>query len=373
MEMVFRRIEFWIEGDGNAQRALNKGPWNARRIWKKALKHTVFLSLSFWIGNWLLMFVIGSEDWVRLVTGNPADHLGGLTAMILFSLLFYGIFARFREQACTFICPYGRFQSALIDDNTLVVAYDYKRGEKRAKMGKEQPFDARLSLGFGDCIDCKKCVTVCPTGIDIRNGTQLECVNCTACIDACDSVMDKIHRPRGLIRYASKRNIEQGKPFAITPRLIMYMVILTVLSIALGVLLSKRPVVETTWLRQPGTLFQTLPDGRYSNLFNVRVLNRTDKNATVELRLESPEVGQLTVGGSLVDIPPQDSRQVVGILILPRTALSGSRAEAQVGVYQDGERVQLIKTGFTGPSEDEHPAKENEHGKHEEQEKKHEK
>ena len=188
MEMVFRKIEYWIEGDAPEQRALRAAPWTLRKVWRKGLKHGIFFLLSFVVGNWLLMYVIGSDEWRHVVTDDPRQHLTGLSAMVLFSLLFYGIFARFREQACTFICPYGRFQSVLLDDNSIVVAYDHRRGEPQQRFNKSQSLNARRSGGIGDCINCRMCVDVCPTGIDIRDGTQMECVNCTACIDACRAI-----------------------------------------------------------------------------------------------------------------------------------------------------------------------------------------
>ncbi|HMP71958.1 MAG TPA: 4Fe-4S binding protein, partial [Kiritimatiellia bacterium] len=175
MEMVFRKIEYWIEGDSPQQRDLDQAPWTRSKVIKKAAKHGIFLGVSFLIANWLLMYIIGDQAWIALVTDNPLLHLKGLTAMILFTLLFYGIFARFREQACTFICPYGRFQSVLLDENSIIVAYDHRRGEKRARFTRAQPLEERKALGHGDCINCRMCVQVCPTGIDIRNGTQMEC------------------------------------------------------------------------------------------------------------------------------------------------------------------------------------------------------
>ena len=197
--------------------------------------------------------------------------------MILFTLVFYAIFARFREQACTFICPYGRLQSTLLDENSIVVAYDYKRGEKRSPLHRGQSFEQRRAAGNGDCIACRQCVVVCPTGIDIRNGTQMECVHCTACIDACDAVMEKIGRPRGLIRYASLNGIERGERLKVTPRLVGYTVVLLALGVVLAFLLFTRSDVQATLLRAQGALFQKMPDGRYSNLYTVRVVNKTSR------------------------------------------------------------------------------------------------
>ena len=288
MEMVFRKIEYLIEGDSHQQRALDKAPWTAGKLAQEGRASTrIFFGLSFVIGNTLLAYIIGTEQLFQIVTDNPAKHLHGLTAMILFTLVFYAIFARFREQACTFICPYGRFQSTLLDENTIVVAYDYKRGEKRGPLHRGQSFEQRQAAGNGDCIACHQCVVVCPTGIDIRNGTQMECVHCTACIDACDAVMDKIGRPRGLIRYASLNGIERGERLKLTPRLVGYTVVLLALGVVLGFLLFTRSDVQTTILRAQGALFQKMPDGHYSNLYTVRVVNKTSREIPIQLKLEN--------------------------------------------------------------------------------------
>jgi cytochrome c oxidase accessory protein FixG len=246
MEMVFRKLEYWIEGDGSRQRALDEAPWTARKVGIKLAKHLVFLSVSFVIGNTLLSYIIGSDQLLGIIQDDPRRHLVGLTFMVLFTLLFYGIFARFREQACTFICPYGRFQSALLDENTMVVAYDHRRGEPRAPLHPGQTPEQRRAAGEGDCVGCNHCVAVCPTGIDIRNGTQMECVNCTACIDACDNVMERVHRPRGLIRFASLNNIERGEPQRYTPRMKLYTVVLLALISLFVFLLFTRADIQTT-------------------------------------------------------------------------------------------------------------------------------
>ena len=233
MEMVFRKIEYWIDGDAPAQQALKRKPWNIEKIRKRVLKWIVFYAISFLIGNTFLAYVIGIDEVMHLVSDPFGAHMGGLVAMMAFSFVFFLVYLRFREQVCTVVCPYGRLQGVLLDRHSVVVAYDYVRGEPREKQRK----------GFqrkgGDCVDCNLCVHVCPTGIDIRNGTQLDCTNCTACMDACDFMMEKTDRPLGLIRYASESNIADGKPFLITPRLKAYIAVLILLLIGR---LEKSPV-----------------------------------------------------------------------------------------------------------------------------------
>lgn len=349
MEMVFRRIEYLIEGDAPKQRALAKAPWTAGKIVKKALKHGIFLAISFLVGNTLLAYIIGSDQLIAIVTDNPANHWHGLTFMILFILLFYGIFARFREQACTFICPYGRFQSTLIDEHTIVVAYDYKRGEQRGKFRRRESPEARRNRGVGDCIDCRQCVAVCPTGIDIRNGLQMECVHCTACIDACDTVMDKVKRPRGLIRYASLNGIEQGERLRITPRLLGYCAVLLVLCSGLLFLLATRADVDAALLRMPGALFQTMPDGHISNLYQLKLTNKTSHEIPVELRLEEPADGELVVAGGQLTLAPGKQLETSVIVELSPTVLGSRKTPIRLGVYAEGRRLDTIKAVFLGP------------------------
>jgi cytochrome c oxidase accessory protein FixG len=349
MEMVFRKIEYWIEGDANEQRALDRGPWTGRKIFKKGVKHFVFFGLSFIIGNTLLAYIIGSDALLKIVTDPPSAHWAGLTFMILFTLVFYGIFARFREQACTFICPYGRFQSTLLDENSIVVAYDYKRGEQRGKLRRDEPTAARAARGAGDCVDCHQCVVVCPTGIDIRNGTQMECVNCTACIDACDAVMDKIGKPRGLIRFASLNGIERGERLRLTPRLVGYCAILLLLGVGLMVLLLTRSDVDATLLRAQGGLFQTMPNGKISNLYTLKLTNKTQREMPVELRVARPE-GTLTVLGSRALVVPGEEQFETSVLLeIAPAQLAGRTTPVVVEVYSGGQRLDRIQTSFVGP------------------------
>jgi cytochrome c oxidase accessory protein FixG len=351
MEMVFRRIEYLLEGDAPAQRALSKAPWTAGKLARKAVKHAIFLGLSFLIGNTLLAYLIGTEALFRIVTDNPLNHLTGLSYMLLFTLVFYGIFARFREQACTFICPYGRFQSTLLDEHSIVVAYDYRRGERRGRLRRAQSPEARRAAGFGDCVDCRECVTVCPTGIDIRNGTQMECVHCTACIDACDRVMAKIGRPRGLIRYASLAGIERGERLKLTPRLVGYTLLLFALGGLLVFLVFTRSDVQATLLRAQGALFQQMPDGHFSNLYTIRVVNKTHRAMPVELKLENV-TGDVRVMGQALVVPPEKQAETSVLIELDRQTMTGGKTPLVVGMYSEGRRLRTLKTAFIGPRDD---------------------
>jgi cytochrome c oxidase accessory protein FixG len=349
MEMVFRKIEYFIEGDAHQQRALNASPWNAAKATKKIIKHLVFYGLSFLVGNVLLSYIIGWPALSQIITDPPAQHVTGLAFMIAFSLLFYGIFARFREQACTFICPYGRLQSVLLDENSIVVAYDYKRGENRAPIKREQKLTERRQTGNGDCIACNQCVSVCPTGIDIRNGTQMECIHCTACMDACDRVMTKIGAARGLIRYASLNGIERREPLRFTPRLKAYSLVLTVLVTILALLIFSRADVEATLLRASGSLFQQMPDGHFSNLYTLKVVNKTSHDIPVQLKLESPAGSLEVMGQGTITVPSQKLSEYSVLIELDQTAMKSGTTPLLIGVYAGDKKIQTLKTAFVGP------------------------
>lgn len=359
MEMVFRRIEYWIEGDAAAQIRLNKQDWNLNKITKKVSKHGIFYAMAFLISNLFLAYIIGKDQLFEIITDPPSEHVAGLSMMIIFSGVFYGVFAFMREQVCHFVCPYGRMQSVMLDNNSINVMYDYVRGETRASVKDRYQLENRKAsledLGFsaneefGDCIDCYQCVKVCPMGIDIRNGTQLECVHCTACIDACDSVMDKIDKPRGLIRYSSEDAIREGEQKVLTPRVAGYSGVLLILLTTFVTLLMLRPDTETTILREPGTLYQELPGNLYSNIYNVKVLNKTFQQMPLEVRLEQPS-GELVSLGSISSIDPQNSAEGRFMIQLPDSVLKDSQTELTFGVYSGDEKLETVTSGFIGPA-----------------------
>ncbi len=357
MEMVFRRVEYWIEGDRAQQIRLNRSPWNWNKIWRKTLKHSVFFGMAFIISNLFLAYIIGKDQLFTIITDPPSQHLAGLASITVFSGVFYGVFAFLREQVCHFICPYGRMQSVLLDNNSINVMYDYKRGEPRTKVSNRDDLGRKATLDdlglspatlYGDCIDCHQCVRVCPMGIDIRNGTQLECVHCTACIDACDDVMDKIDKPRGLIRYSSENAIKQENEKILTPRIAGYSGILAILLITFFTFLGMRADTETSILRQPGTMYQTLPDNQYSNIYELKVINKTFEPITYEVRLQAPN-GELTPLGDISNVPPQGSTEGRILVKLPAESLTGSQTELTFEVYANGTLVETITSGFIGP------------------------
>jgi len=339
MEMVFRKIEYWIEGDFRKQIALDNAEWTFKKYQKKILKHIIFFLLSFIIANILLAWVIGIEALYKIITVAPSQHLSGFISISLFSGVFYFIFSRFREQACTVVCPYGRLQGVLLDQNSLVVAYDTVRGEPRGKIKKNE------ERKNGDCIDCKLCVDVCPTGIDIRNGIQLECVNCTACIDACDDVMDKVKKPRGLIRYDSLQGIKERIRFKITPRIISYSVVLFLFVALFSYLLAAREDIEVNIFRTPGMLYQDQPGEMISNLYNFNIVNKTFEPIEVSLKIKNIDA-EIKLLGSDLHLVPMQVEEGKFMIIAHKKVFSKMNTQIHIGVYYNGNEVTAFKTSF---------------------------
>ncbi len=350
MEMVFRRIEYWIDGDRGKQIRLDKAPWNADKIKKRALKWTVFFVISFLIANVFLAYLIGSDQLIRYIIDGPLKHVSTLVSLLIFTAVFYFVFAWFREQVCIIACPYGRLQGVLLDNKSIVVAYDHKRGEKEAGRAKFKNNEDRPATGKGDCIDCFACVHVCPTGIDIRNGTQLECVNCTACIDACDSMMEAVDLPKGLIRYASEANIEEKKKFEFTPRLKGYTVVLGILITVLIGMLFLRNDVEARILRLPGTLYERKADNIISNVYTYKLINKTlDEIEDVTFNLKSHKGTIKVVSHDSFSVPEQGLAEGTLFIEINASALTGDKDRLEIEVLSDGEVIETTTTAFLGP------------------------
>ncbi|WP_196889702.1 cytochrome c oxidase accessory protein CcoG [Aureivirga sp. CE67] len=348
MEMVFRKIEYWIEGDRNKQIKLSKQKWNAEKIRKKGLKWTVFFLISFIIANVFLAYLIGGDILIHDILEGPTAHLSTFINLVLFTLVFYFVFAWFREQVCIVVCPYGRLQGVLLDNKSINVAYDYKRGEGENGRKKFRKKEDRKELGNGDCIDCLQCVHVCPTGIDIRNGTQLECVNCTACIDACDEVMTKVGFEPGLIRYASEDNIVKGEKFKFNARIIAYSSVLSVLLSIFVVLLFLRKDVEANVLRLPGQLFQTKGD-TISNVYTFKFINKTTHDIeNISIRLENHE-GSVNMVGGTYNVPKQELKEGTLFVNIAKNDLSKAKEKLKLGIYSNGKLISTTKTSFLGP------------------------
>lgn len=379
MEMIFRRIEYWIEGDGTAQRRLDAAPMSPDKLKKRVLKHSIFFLMSVVVANYFLAYIIGMDAVLTIISQPIWQNMVGFGAMILFSVVFYGVFARLREQVCTTICPYGRLQSVLLVPDSIVVAYDFMRGEPRGKLKKQtEPLrkepckngcpdcatcgTANLLKNIedsvkaatksdikGDCIDCTLCVQVCPTGIDIRNGTQLECTNCTACIDACDEVMIKIKKPTGLIRYDSLNGIKSGKRRLFTGRVAAYSVVLCLLlGLDIG-LLANRSDVAATILRSPGMMYQTTDNEHFTNLYTFQIVNKTRHELPLSFRIENG-IGRIKmVGDSTPSVLAGKMVDGAFFIELEAVQVETVKTNLKVEIWSNDKLLKTIKTSFVGP------------------------
>lgn len=336
MEMVFRKIEYLIEGDYKKRHKLDNGSWTTEKIIKKTVKHFLFILISLTITNVFLMWFIGNEKWMQFASEPIPEHLSGFLIVLLVSGFFYFVYSYFREQICTMVCPYGRMQGVLLDSKSVVVTYDYKRGEPRG---------AKTN---GDCIDCHQCITVCPTGIDIKNGSQLECINCTACIDQCNKIMHVTGKPPGLIRYASEMDIKEGRSTVWNARNKAYSTVLLIIFSFFVYTLFSRPDIETTILRTPGLLFQENENDIISNVYNIKIVNKTHNEMPLEIKLISHN-GEIKMAGNSMIIKDQGMFESTFLLFIAKEKLSGDKTDVEFGIYNDNELIETYKTTFVGP------------------------
>lgn len=366
MEMVFRKIEYWIDGDSNKQRLLRSMPWNAEKVRKRVVKFIAFFAISFLIANFFLAYLISMDRLLGYIT-HPGEHIGTLISLLIFTSVFFFVYWWFREQACIVVCPYGRLQGVLLDKNSIVVAYDHKRGEPRGKLKKSDEHDCKCVdckdggacksindkmeaiMRQGDCIDCFACVRVCPTGIDIRNGTQLECVNCTACIDACDAIMTSINKPDGLIRYASENTITRGEKLKINTRIKAYSAVLMLLISLLVFLIASRSDLDVRLMRTAGMTYNKLDDGRIANLYNLKLGNKTHKDIDFAIRLENVPGEIELVGTGKLTVKKEDYTNLQFFVKLKKENLTGWKTILTLGLYEGDKKIKTIEAKFIGP------------------------
>ncbi|HLS70511.1 MAG TPA: cytochrome c oxidase accessory protein CcoG [Chitinophagaceae bacterium] len=343
LEFMFRKVDYWILGSAGKQRYLHNKKWDKEKRRKYALRYFIYFILSFIIANTFLSYIIGIDELYKIITGNFIDHYLGFIGILIFTIVFFSVFAFLREQVCTNICPYGRLQGVLLDENSIVVAYDYVRGEPRGK------FTKKADSGLGDCIDCYQCVDVCPTGIDIRNGTQLECINCTACIDACDDIMIKVGRPTGLIRYDSENNIAHGKKFRITSKMYAYSAVLLILTSLIIAMLITRKDVGGQLLRTSGMVYQKRGDDSLSNMYNVKLTNKTNKEYNVSLRLIDKEGEIIMIDKQIINLKPESQNTASLFIVLPKSELTAANTKIKVEAIADEKVINTFKATFAGP------------------------
>lgn len=348
MEMVFRKVEYWIEGDANQQRKLNAMPWNREKILKKTAKMAIFSFISLLIGHTVMAYLIGVESTIDIVSQPPSENWAGFVGLLTFSGLFLFVFSWFREQACIVVCPYGRLQGVLLDENSMNVIYDYVRGEPRGKIRKKVVASIE-EPPLGDCVDCTLCVQVCPTGIDIRNGIQMECVNCTACIDACDEVMIKVNRPTGLIRFDSEKGVREGTKKLFSPRVMGYSFVLVVLFGIFVSLLLTRSDLEATVTRFRGMTYQEREGGEVSNLYEVSFINKTFDEQKVELRPESEDYRIEVVGHDDWSLEGQGRLEGRFFIVTDQEKILTNQKDITLLLLQNGEVIDKIETSFVGP------------------------
>ncbi|GBL34731.1 protein RdxA [Filimonas sp.] len=342
LEMVFRKIEYWIEGPANKQQAADAKEWTSEMYLRKAIKHVIFFALSFIIANTFLSYIIGLDELIHYTREPLTKHVIGITMLLVFTILFYAVYAFVREISCIVICPYGLLQGVLLDKNSIVVIYDYLRGEPRNKKRKE------TETKKGDCIDCGMCVNVCPTGIDIRNGTQLECVNCSACIDACNMMMKNVGLQPDLIKYGSENDVAGGVKPKLTYRIKAYsLVLLILLSVLIG-LLATRDMFDSTVLRVAGQILQENPDNTISNLYKIKVVSKSGYTEPYHLELDTKDARIEYVGKKLDSLKSGIESEETFFIKVPKEHITQRKENLKILVKSGDKIVQTKKITFIG-------------------------
>lgn len=363
MEFVFRPIQRWAEGaPGSRSKPSLPGL-------RKGVQYGLYVIIAFFLAHTFLSYFVGVDALRHWIFQSPGEHFTGFLVVMFVTAAMLFDFVFFREQTCIVACPYGRFQSVMLDRNSLIVSYDPKRGEPRGKAGKSKPVHGDLHLKVvgegsaapaegsaersGDCVDCSLCVQVCPTGIDIRQGLQMECINCAQCIDACDSVMDKLKRPRGLIRYSSQNAIDRKPVRLLRPRIVLYPAILLVVFSVLVWRLATMQEAYVWIVRGRGLPYNTLPSGEIANQLKVRIVNRSPEERAYTLEMISPAGGRIMMDRNPIVVSKGELLEEGFVVAMPPGSFPGGRVEATFQVT-DGKDVKITRTykllGPAGPA-----------------------
>jgi cytochrome c oxidase accessory protein FixG len=338
LDGVFRRVERWIEGPRNTRLRRDAGGLSVARVWRKLLKHTIYLLLAFSIAHIVLSYFVSLPNVLHYVRQNPAGHPEAFAWAFAMTALMYVNFAFFREQLCLIICPYGRLQSVLTDSDTVSVGYDALRGEPRShrKARDEQK---------GDCVDCGRCVVVCPTGIDIRNGLQLDCIACTACIDACDEVMTRLDKPRGLIRYDSQKGLAHEPRRVLRPRIYVYAALGALGLLVASLSLRSREPFESNLLRLSGPPFVLDGPGRVRNALELHLVNKHSQRARFTIHgVGAPDLDYLIPSPSL-ELGSLEERRLPLFVAAPN---DGKVRQVELEI-DDGSERRSVKAPFIAP------------------------
>lgn len=342
LDHVYRRIERWIEGDAPARRALDAAPWTAGKAIRRLLKHLAYVLVAALIAHVFLSYFVSLRRLYNFMQEGPMQHLTAFGIVTFLTLVLWFCFGYFREQFCIIMCPYGRLQSVLTDDDTINVGYDAGRGEPRGAKGSVE----------GDCIDCRRCVNVCPTGIDIRNGLQLECIGCTACIDACDDVMVKVGRPKGLIRYDSFNGFAGKVRRFLRPRIYGYCALAALGLGALTIVASSKARPYNAGVSRVGGSGFFSDASSVRNIYKVRFINKRNQPATVTIRLGgvTPAGYELSGADQTFTVGPQDEMSRTCVVVAPIAAYSGPSDVVLEIHAMPGDVTLGKKVRFLGPN-----------------------
>lgn len=351
LEFVYRPIERLLEGTEAQRKRRDEGPWNVDKAWRKALKFSIYLVISLALAHTFVAYFVSWERLILWMQRPPKENWSFFLMMSVTTGLILFDFSVFREQMCTIACPYARLQSVLVDGDSMIVSYDAGRGEKRGRRTREQRKQEAegVYLNLGDCIDCGACVRTCPTGIDIRNGLQMECIGCTQCMDACDAIMIGVKKPVGLIRYTSENILAGGKPKPVRLRTVLYGVLWLILVGAFITLVSVRTTLDVNIGRVVNVPFIEMGDGIANNL-RFRVQNRQSGTTAEIVAVSPPGTEVRVIGESPLPLPQGEHVRVETFVIVPREAFVDGSAKGEFEVRTSDGRVQRAKFHLLGPS-----------------------